>query len=101
MSDRYTVRIGCRKRGRDAKSYEDLVDSAYKSAADDGKKTLCGTDPWPQNVTCPDCQKAEVVWAEAAYVSGHRICPHCGSHWSLESPDEPGGQWFLRRARFY
>jgi len=72
-----------------------------RHAKDDDKQVECGTESWPTEVTCPDCKKSHIRWAEDGYVPGHRICPVCGSHWSLEAPASPGGQWILRRARFY
>ena len=81
-------------------SYAALLDLSYEYQPDDGKAIPCGTPEWPENVQCPDCGE-KVVWAEACFTPGHRICKHCGSHWELHSPVEPEGQWFLRRARFY
>jgi len=31
---------------------------------------------------CVDCGVGRLRWAEAGHVPGHRICDHCGSHWS-------------------
>lgn len=77
----------------------------YKWIKDDGKRVDCGTEPWPTDVICPDCGKAEVRWAEAGYVPGHRICPRCGSHWELngdlDQKETEKPRWILRRARFY
>ena len=73
----------------------------YRCQEDDGKQIECGTESWPDKIPCPDCGKEFIAWAEDGYVPGHRICHFCGSHWSLESPRIPGGQWFLQRARFY
>lgn len=100
MSD-YSVRIGRSRRKHLPKSYDELVSLPYRSTDDDGKQVECGTEPWPDNVICPDCEKVVVVWAEACYVPGHRICPLCGSHFELCSPATRGGQWTLRRARFW
>jgi hypothetical protein len=100
MTDTYSVRIGRARRKNPPKSYSELLSLPYRVANDDGKQVECGTRPWPTNVICPDCERAIVMWAEACYTPGHRICPLCGSHFELCSPATKGGQWFLRRARF-
>jgi ribosomal protein S27E len=100
----YTTRVGCAKDHIPPSCYNDLFALDYEYKPDDGKSVECGTEPWPDHVKCPDCEQAEVVWAEAGYVPGHRICPGCGSHWELASPTESerkDKQWILRRARFY
>lgn len=106
MTD-YSVRVGRSRRKHPTKSYKELLSLPYRDADDDGKQVECGLRPWPTNVVCPDCQKAAVVWAEACYVPGHRICPQCGSHWRLVLPEEreffgaePSKQWCLKRAQF-
>lgn len=95
MND-YTTRVGA---GLPYKG-KDMYHMPYKRKLDDGKCVECGTEPWPEHVKCPDCEQAEVLWAEAGYVPGHRICPGCGSHWELFTREEDK-QWVLRRARFY
>jgi hypothetical protein len=87
-------------------SYDELLDLYQHEGADDGRQADCGTEPWPDDVLCPDCGQAPVLWAEAAFVPGHRICPWCGSHWNLdrqrdEYGEAVGDRWVLRRARFY
>lgn len=40
---------------------------------------ITGTD-WPQQIPCPHCEDW-IVWAEAGYVPGYRICRGCHRHW--------------------
>ena len=101
IMDEYMVRIGTARHQRALSSYDNFLRIPYRVAKDDGKTILCGSEPWPDSITCPDCYKAIIQWAEACFTPGHRICPFCGSHWSLNSPNEETDQWFLRRARFY
>jgi hypothetical protein len=56
-----------------------------------------GTD-WPQQLPCPHCRDW-IVWAEAGYVPGRRICRGCHRHWRITEDSGPGGAWVLRRAR--
>jgi len=82
----YTVRVGIRKGKRPAKN---LYEIEYRYADDDGKTVQHLGDYLP---TCPDCGVGVLQWAEAGYVSWHRICPDCGSHWDLHPV-----QVYLRR----
>jgi hypothetical protein len=108
MSSGYSTRRGTARRTI-AVSNADLCTLPYRERSDDGRELVCGTEPWPDRVLCPDCQRADVRWAEAGFVPGHRICPCCGSHWELttrdardgEPADRNGNVWILRRARFY
>lgn len=94
----YMVRIGTERRTNFKNVvYDELVDSPTKYVEDDGLLVKLGKEPWPE-AECPDCHKCNVLWAEACYVPGHRICPCCGSHFSISCQDE---EWILRRARFY
>lgn len=94
----YFVRKGISKRRTNAATWNDLFSIPYIVTKDDGKKIDLGTDSWPEHVKCPDCEEGELVWAEAGNSPGHRICPLCGSHWTICSK---AGEWFIRRARFY
>lgn len=94
----YRVRKGTSRRKSPVTGYDALLKLPYRETEDDGKEVrLDVCEPWP-TVDCPDCGKAPLVWAEACFVPGHRICPCCGSHWSLDPKD---GSWLVRRARFY
>mgnify|MGYP001586998921 CR=1 FL=1 len=96
----YSVRIGKSRNNKPITSYDSLLRLEYEYRKDDGKFVLCGKESWPE-VKCLDCKKTDVVWAEACFVPGHRICPYCGSHLFLNSPVEEDGEWVLNRARFY
>ena len=78
----------------------DFYGLPYKIKNDDGLILYCGQQAWP-NVLCPDCKQHNVMWAEAGYVPGHRICPMCGSHFSMCPPNDDCAEWHLQRARFY
>lgn len=108
----YKTRVGVLRRAEPVTDYAALLDGsehAIEHHDDDGREALCGTEPWPTDVPCPDCELGPIAWAEAGFVPGHRICPWCGSHWSLETRDAAAGEprnehgriWFVRRARFY
>jgi hypothetical protein len=95
-------RIGTRTSEDPVAVYADLVDAPYEIRETNPAEVwpVTGND-WPPS-NCPDCatrghQERQVAWAEACYVPGHRICPWCGSHFSLETED---GKWVLRRAVF-
>lgn len=57
---------------------------------------LHGLPEWPQSIPCPHCQ-SWIVWAEAGYVPGWRICAGCHRHWRADSSD---GLWVLRRQNY-
>jgi hypothetical protein len=94
----HVVRQGIARRKTPATTWNELFSMPYKITSDDGTTVELGTEPWPEKVMCPDCKESEVTWAEAGNTPGHRICPTCGSHWSIGSHD---GSWFIGRARFY
>lgn len=108
-SDNYLTRRGrkpSKARKTPAPTYDALLALWAREAPDDGRTADCGTEPWPTNVPCPDCGNGPVIHAEACFVPGHRICPWCGAHWSLdrqrdEYGEAVGERWILRRARFY
>ena len=104
IMNEYHCRKGTAQNKRQLKDYNELLNLPYRQIDDDGRMVPCGTEPWPVDIICPDCRRQAVVHAEACFTPGHRICPGCGSHWSLESPSQDGqfgGEWFLQRARFY
>lgn len=111
----YETRVGGSRRMTSGPAF----DLAYVYRPDDG---ACWgpelREPWPEAVPCPDCARRghpdhHVVWWEAAFAPGHRLCLWCGSHWSLGRVEGdtgthgtgpgggPLGLWVLRRARFY
>lgn len=94
----YLVRKGIDDRETPASTWNELFSLKWSLEDDDGLVLNIGQEPWPEHVECPDCSKSEIAWAEAGNVPGHRICPACGSHWTIYSRK---GEWFLRRARFY
>lgn len=71
------VRIGKRRAKTPAASVYEIP---YRESADDGRTILHAGDHAP---TCADCGLGTLQWAEAGYVSWHRICDVCGSHWEL------------------
>jgi hypothetical protein len=76
--DTYTTRIGSRRAKTPAR---DLYSIATRERADDGTILVhAGASDCPP---CPDCGRGRLQWAEAGYVSWHRICDTCGSHWDL------------------
>ncbi len=77
----YIVRRGTPEPQPTPKSYDALTDMAYVADNDDGTEVDVGTAPWP-DCDCPDCG-AVLVWAEAGFMPGHRICPRCGGHWEV------------------
>lgn len=97
----YTCRRGITIRPLPVGTLAELLAIDYETCDDDGRVVLAPEDskPWP-DLVCGDCKRGPVAHAEAGYVPGHRICPWCGSHWSLAS-DRTSGRWTLRRARFY
>lgn len=50
---------------------------------------------WPQTVPCPHCHDW-LVWAEAGYVPGYRICRGCHRHWRM-TMDSGSDRWTLVR----
>jgi hypothetical protein len=52
-----------------------------------------GRMDWPQRIPCPHCWHW-IVWAEAAYVPGYRICAGCHRHWQTDWPER--GRWSMR-----
>lgn len=56
-------------------------------------EVVAGQMDWPQRIPCPHCW-GWIVWAEAAYVPGYRICSRCHRHWQMSWPRQ--GQWVLR-----
>ncbi len=51
---------------------------------------------WPQTMPCPHCQ-SWIVWAEAGYVPGYRICSGCHRHWRM-TMDSNSAKWMFVRA---
>jgi hypothetical protein len=54
-----------------------------------------GTD-WPQMFPCPHCHDW-IVWAEAGYVPGYRICRGCHRHWRTTLDSNTHSCWTLKR----
>ncbi len=54
---------------------------------------------WPEWVPCPHCH-SWIVWAEACYVPGYRICQGCHRHWQMRS-DWPGPKYWSPNSRRY
>ena len=96
---------------------EDYFEMPNEERPDDGLLVPLGYEPWP-SANCPDCaQKGRehpLVWAEAGFVPGHRVCLWCGSHFELTTDralymeehlhaprEDTASLWVLRRARFY
>jgi hypothetical protein len=54
---------------------------------------------WPQIIPCPHCHDA-IVWAEAAFAPGYRICRGrgCHRHWMIRSGNA-NSMWVLTRTR--
>lgn len=53
---------------------------------------------WPQQLACPHCQDW-IVWAEAGYVPGYRICRGCHRHWLITTDSGVSRGWTLRRTQ--
>lgn len=51
---------------------------------------------WPQTIPCPHCHDW-IVWAEAGYVPGYRICVGCNRHWMITLDSGAKKGWTLRR----
>lgn len=110
MSD-HTCKYGTEVKSSPVKSYSDLLDQEGEYRDDDGKRVElphCAACEEHQGYApshecpraaplCVDCGVGHLQWAEGGYVSWHRICDTCGSHWDLH----PGESGFYRRARFY
>lgn len=54
---------------------------------------------WPQQVACPHCQDW-IVWAEAGYVPGWRICRGCHRHWQITLDSGTLRGWRMRRVNY-
>lgn len=88
---------------------EDLYEQPTEERPDDGKVVQLSCDSclsgvphrecYRQSPVCADCGVGTLMWAEAGYVSYHRICSNCGSHWDLRLKEPNTG--FYHRARFY
>jgi hypothetical protein len=59
---------------------------------------LTGCD-WPQQVACPHCHDW-IVWAEACYAPGRRICRGCHRHWQITLDSSAASGWVLRRCNY-
>lgn len=73
------TRVGSRRSNTPA---VDLYRIASRERPDDGATILHVGASAP---TCSDCGHGRILWAEGGYVSWHRICDVCGSHWDEHS----------------